>query len=88
MEVELTSNSLTYHILGGTIDIYFFAGPTPDMVIEQYTRIIGRPPLIEPKFFGFHQCRYGYTTLNAWREVLASFDEHGLPLDGVWFDIE
>lgn len=88
MEIELTEDSLTYHMLGGTIDLYFFAGPTADQVIEQYTRIVGRPPLYEPKFFGFHQCRFGYKTLQDWKTVVKGFEASKLPLDGIWFDIE
>jgi hypothetical protein len=88
MEVELTSDALVYRMIGGVIDMYFFAGPTPDLVVEQYTRIVGRPPLVEAKFFGLHQCRYGYETLKHWQQVVDQFDKHQLPLDGVWFDIE
>lgn len=88
MEVELTETSLVYHMLGGIIDMYFFAGPSADQVIEQYTRVIGRPPLYEPKFFGLHQCRFGYKTLQDWQRVIAGFEAHKLPLDGIWFDIE
>lgn len=88
MEIELTENSLVYRMIGGIIDLYFFAGPTPDAVLEQYTRIIGRPLLIEPKFFGLHQCRFGYKTLEDWRQVVKGFEDNDLPLDGIWFDIE
>lgn len=88
MEVDLKEDSLIFKMIGGRIDLYFFAGPTPDQVIEQYTRIIGRPPLIEPKFFGLHQSRYGYRTLDHWKAVVEGFDRHQLPLDGIWFDIE
>ncbi|PJF18247.1 Alpha-glucosidase [Paramicrosporidium saccamoebae] len=88
MEVELTEDALVYRMLGGAIDMYFFAGPTPDQVVEQYTRIIGRPPLMEPKFFGLHQCRYGYKTLEEWKAIVKGFEEHSIPLDGIWFDIE
>lgn len=88
MEVELTKTALVYRMLGGAIDLYFFAGPTPDQVIEQYTRIVGRPPLMEPKFFGLHQCRYGYERLEDWLAVVRKYEESGIPLDGIWFDIE
>lgn len=88
MEVEIANTSLVYRALGGIIDVYFFAGPTPDAVIEQYTSIIGRPPLWEPWIFGLHQCRFGYKTLAAWMEVVKEYNGHDLPLDGIWFDIE
>lgn len=88
MEIELTDNSLVYRMLGGVIDLYFFSGPSPMEVIEQYTRVIGRPPLIQPSFFGLHQCRFGYHTIDDWIEVVKKYEAAGLPLDGIWFDIE
>lgn len=88
MEVELTKDALIYRMLGGEIDLYFFVGPTPDAVIEQYTRLIGRPPLYDPRVLGLHQCRYGYQSLDEWKQVIQGYEEAMLPLDGVWFDIE
>lgn len=87
-EVELTEDSLVYRMLGGRVDLYVFAGPTPDNVIEQYTRLIGRPPLIGPSFLGLHQCRFGYRTLAEWKQVVEGYEKEHLPLDGVWLDIE
>lgn len=88
MEVDLGDDYLVYRMIGGQIDLYFFAGPTPDDVIEQYTRIVGRPPLYNPRFLGLHQCRFGYRTLDAWAEVVKGFEDAQLPLEGIWFDIE
>lgn len=88
MEVELTENALVYHMLGGAIDMYFFAGPTPDDVLEQYTRIVGRPPLIESKYFGIYQSRFGYNTLKDVQEVVHQYEKNELPLDGIFLDIK
>lgn len=43
MEVTYNNDSLTYKVLGGVLDFYFFVGPTPLDVVDQYTQLVGRP---------------------------------------------
>jgi len=43
MDVFYKGKSLTYKIIGGVLDFYFFAGSTPLSVVDQYTSFVGRP---------------------------------------------
>lgn len=88
MDTHLTDDSLVYRALGGMIDLHIFAGPTADLVMEQYTRVIGRPPLYAPPFYGYHHCKFGYRTLRELRSIIKTFDKKKIPLDGIWLDID
>ena len=45
MDVVLTETELTFRVIGGVIDLYFLMGPTPLAVMDQLTRLVGRPAL-------------------------------------------
>lgn len=49
---------LEYNVLGGVLDYYFFAGPSPPEVVKQYSEVVGAPAMQPYWGLGFHQCRY------------------------------
>lgn len=80
--------ALTLRAIGGVVDLYVFLGPSPNQVISQYTEVIGRPFLPPYWSLGYHQCRFGYNTLNRTREVWQRTRDAGIPFDVQWNDID
>lgn len=88
MEVLLRSTNVTWRTLGGSIDLYFFSGPTQPDITHQYLDVIGMPALQNYWGFGFHQCRWGYENWTVTEDVVNNYARFGIPLETIWNDID
>ncbi|XP_055458101.1 maltase-glucoamylase isoform X1 [Psammomys obesus] len=80
--------ALTYRTTGGILDFYVFLGPTPELVTQQYTELIGRPVMVPYWSLGFQLCRYGYEND---AEIASLYDEmvaKQIPYDVQYSDID
>ncbi|KAM4622086.1 neutral alpha-glucosidase AB isoform 2-T2 [Polymixia lowei] len=72
----------------GIIDVFIMLGPTPQDVFSQYASLTGTqafPPLAA---LAYHQCRWNYNDQEDVQTVDAGFDQHDIPYDFIWLDIE
>eukprot|EP01133_Synstelium_polycarpum_P007838 gene7838-9198_t len=88
MDIVLQPNSLTYKVIGGIFDMFFFLGPTPSQVIQQYSQVIGTPAMPSYWSLGWHQCRWGYSSVEMSQQVALNYSKYGIPLETMWNDID
>ena len=88
MEVLMNPTNVTWRTLGGSIDLYFFSGPSQPDVTRQYQSVIGMPTMQQYWGFGFHQCRWGYHNWSETEEVVNNYEKFGIPLECIWNDID
>ncbi|CUS13822.1 unnamed protein product [Tuber aestivum] len=92
MDIKLETvngrSSLEYNVIGGVLDLYFFAGPKPVAVAKQYAEVAGLPAMMPYWGLGFHQCRYGYRDWIDVAEAIANYSIAEIPLETMWTDID
>jgi len=72
----------------GVVDVFIMSSADPKDVSVQYTDLTGTshmPPLFAT---AYHQCRWNYKDAQDVQNVDAGFDEHDIPYDVLWLDIE
>ncbi|NWI99491.1 MGA protein, partial [Crypturellus undulatus] len=80
--------ALTYRTIGGILDFYMVLGPTPELVVQEYTALIGRPVMPPYWSLGFQLCRYGYSNDSEVAELVNDMKEAGIPHDVQYTDID
>ncbi|XP_050163983.1 sucrase-isomaltase, intestinal [Myiozetetes cayanensis] len=89
MDVTLQPTpALTYRTTGGILDFYVFLGPTPELVVQQYTALIGRPVMPAYWSLGFQLCRYGYRNDTEVSQLVEDMKAADIPHDVQYVDID
>jgi len=87
-------NSYSFAADGGELDYYFIDGPLFSSILEQYTSLTGRSPLLPQFALGLHVGTYsggtwGYEQLTSDEYVIQlakKLREMGIPADLLWLD--
>ncbi|XP_067392749.1 sucrase-isomaltase, intestinal [Emydura macquarii macquarii] len=80
--------ALTYRTIGGILDFYMMLGPTPELVVQEYTALIGRPVMPPYWALGFQLCRYGYKNDTEVSDLYAAMKAAQIPYDVQYTDID
>jgi alpha-glucosidase len=73
---------------GGEVNYYFFAGPTPKKIVEDYTALVGHTKLPPLWTLGFQQSRYSYEPESRVYEIAKTFRDKKIPADAIYLDID
>ncbi|XP_064576785.1 sucrase-isomaltase, intestinal [Zonotrichia leucophrys gambelii] len=80
--------ALTYRTIGGILDFYMVLGPTPELVVQEYTQLIGRPVMPPYWSLGFQLCRYGYVNDSEVSQLVEEMKAARIPHDVQYVDID
>ncbi|NXL92542.1 MGA protein, partial [Alectura lathami] len=80
--------ALTYRTIGGILDFYMVLGPTPELVVQEYTELIGRPVMPPYWSLGFQLCRYGYRNDSEVAQLVEEMKAANFPFDVQYVDID
>ncbi|WWC69177.1 uncharacterized protein I206_103113 [Kwoniella pini CBS 10737] len=90
VDVRHDSDAVRTHWVSesGIVDVLLLPGPKPQNLFEQYAQMTGPTPLPPQWSTAYHQCRWNYNDEDDVLTVDKKFDEHDIPLDVTWLDIE
>lgn len=89
MEVTIQpAPAVTFRTIGGVLDFYVLVGDTPEAVVDEFTKLIGRPFIPPYWSLGFQISRWDYGSLDAVKEVVERNRNASLPYDVQYTDID
>ena len=78
MDVDVTTDRVTFKTIGGILNLFMFLGPTPEAVTQGYHQLIGTPHFPPYWALGWHQCRYGYVNYQEVESIVAGYAQAGM----------
>lgn len=81
-------SELIFTAESGELCYYVFTGPTALHVMERYTELTGRMPLLPLWALGYHQARWSYLSAGDVRAIAREFRRRQIPCDALYLDID
>jgi alpha 1,3-glucosidase len=72
---------------GGYVDFVLYLGNVYE-ILEQYTRLAGRPAMPHAAALGYHQSKWGYQSQHEVELVARGLSDKQIPFDALWLDID
>jgi len=89
MEADVKPRSvLTLGAENGQPNLIILYGPSLPELTRKLQRLVGLTPLPPAWALGYHQCRWGYQSMDCLRYLDAAMNRYEIPCDGLWLDIE
>ncbi|XP_073706325.1 sucrase-isomaltase, intestinal-like [Garra rufa] len=89
MEVTVQpAPAVTFRTIGGVLDFYILVGETPEAVVDEFTKLIGRPFIPPYWSLGFQLSRWNYGSLAEVKKVVDRNRQAGFPYDVQYTDID
>ncbi|XP_032872363.1 neutral alpha-glucosidase AB-like isoform X2 [Amblyraja radiata] len=85
---EIPQTDVRWMSESGIIDVFVMLGPSPFDVFKQYTSLTGTQALPPLFAIAYHQSRWNYNDESDVQAVDDGFDQHDIPYDVIWLDIE
>ncbi|KAF9585987.1 hypothetical protein BGW38_010628 [Lunasporangiospora selenospora] len=72
----------------GVLDLFVFLGPTQKDIYKEFANLVGSTAMPQQFAIAYQQCRWNYNNQDDVKQVDKGFDEHDIPYDVLWLDIE
>lgn len=88
LKTKANNKEVNWITEGEIIDLYIHSDNAYDLNNQKVAMITGYAPMAPLFAFGYHQCRFGYSSDKEVDIIVDKFDEHNIPLDVFWLDID
>ncbi|CDW82926.1 neutral alpha-glucosidase c [Stylonychia lemnae] len=78
----------TFNSESGVLEFIVILGHNPAEVTQQWADVSGHAPIPPYWSLGYHQSKWSYESASEVVQVNFKFDQHSLPLDVIWLDID